>query len=126
MDAAQALATADGGPTVCIDMDGCLSAYDGWRGGRVRPGLPIPGAPAACQRLADAGFVLVVLTARDDHGTVAAWLEEWGFPRMRVTSEKVPALVYIDDRAHRFTGDWSGVTAEWAMALRPWWQAADE
>ena len=35
------------------------------------------------------------------------WLSEYNFPKLDVRHEKPEALLYIDDRGFRFTGDFS-------------------
>ena len=51
-----------------------------------------------------------MLTARDpgNHPKVKQWLMANGFPPMEVTNVKIPAFMYIDDRAIRFT-NWSDI-----------------
>ena len=93
------------GETIAIDFDGVLHQY---RRGYV-PGKPydppMEGAVAAMHKLATKGYHLVVLTARDeeDHGMIQDWLEDYQFPPMEVTNVKVPAFMYVDDHAVRFT-----------------------
>jgi hypothetical protein len=52
---------------------------------------------------------------------VQQWLHEQDFPsQVEVMQEKPPALVYIDDRGFRFTGDWEAAFQSVTMA--PWRQ----
>lgn len=58
---------------------------------------------------------------RADAGAVRHWLHEHGWEpgiNATVTAEKVSALVYVDDRAWRFTGTFP--TADEIHAARPW------
>lgn len=112
--------------TVCIDLDGVLAQYDGWKGEDVL-GEPAPGALEFVRRLLGEGHTVVVHTTRDPV-RVANWLEEHDFYRRGVdlgriypTQQKEPALVYIDDRGFRFTGDWEA--AYRAIKEPAWWQA---
>lgn len=89
---------------VCIDFDGVLHAYTGWKGTGHTSG-PVPGALAFVQELVAEQYEVVVFTTRPAD-VVTAWLECHGFPALEVTDKKPSALVYIDDKAHRFTGDW--------------------
>ena len=103
-------------PTICIDFDGVLHLYSkGWQEGVVYDD-PIEGAQDACWDLMEQGFYLVVLTARTEWEPVYEWLERWGFPPMEVTNVKIPADVYLDDRAVRFT-DWQDAKIRMDLAL---------
>lgn len=89
--------------TVCLDLDGVLAQYDGWRG-EGHLGDPIPGALEAVRRLQKTYDVVVHTTRSGD--LVSSWLERHGFTGVRVSSVKPPAVAYVDDRAVRFTGTW--------------------
>lgn len=87
---------------------------------------PLPGAVEALQRLRMAGYTLVVFTSR----LSPRWLATVGQTREQhityikeicfrdgiviadVTCEKIPAQIYIDDRAYRFDGDWNDVVTK--------------
>ena len=93
-----------------FDFDGVLHSYtSGWQGAEIIPDPPVPGMAAALHRLAALGWDISVCSsrARSSEGVAAidAWLLENGFPSgMIVSSEKLPAELYIDDRALRFDG----------------------
>ncbi len=103
--------------SVAVDFDGVIHRYGkGWHDGTVYD-EPMPGAREALARL-HKRYRVVILTTRVNpalHGgdeqlaNVEAWLEHHGFIKGEhydeVTHEKVPALVYIDDRALHFI-DW--------------------
>lgn len=96
--------------TICVDFDGVIHKYNG----EYSPGVfnePKEGAMEALAKLHDAGYRVVVLTARADLASVKAYIiEHLGdkvFP-IRVTDIKPPAIAYIDDRAIRFT-TWADV-----------------
>lgn len=106
--------------TICVDFDGVLSQYSGWKDGKLpAPGDPIPGALEACRTLARR-YDLAVLTSRHDHDVLANWLRQHGFPEMPVTDRKLPALAYVDDRAVRFDGSWERALE--AVGQKPWWK----
>jgi hypothetical protein len=92
-------------------------------------GQPIPGAIESLHELKKVRSVFIV-TARPRrfHPEVAAWLHRhtgldtivdddpdrayWQGDCLLVTNKKLGAAVYIDDRALRFTGDWTTTLAE--------------
>lgn len=92
--------------TVCLDFDGVLADYHGWKGeDTLDP--PYPGARDFVDRVLAAGYIVVVHTTRN-RNRIYGWLFEYGFPPhiLVTTGRKPKALVYIDDRAHRFDGNW--------------------
>jgi hypothetical protein len=109
---------------VSVDFDGVIhDANNGWQDGIIY-GDPIPGSLEALKELM-LDHPVFIMTARPDLEPVAQWLAERGFdtavqdassPKAKdrwhtrdvllVTNVKLPALVYIDDKALRFT-DWS-------------------
>lgn len=111
--------------TVCIDFDGVLAQYDGWKGEDAL-GDPAPGALEFVKRLLDEGHTIAVHTTRPS-GVIHRWLEKHGFmldgyrEMIYANREKPPALVYIDDRGFRFTGDWEA--AYQAIQEPTWWEA---
>jgi len=94
-------------PVVCVDLDGVLNAFDGWKGADFfHP--PRPGAREFLQLLNERGYRVVVFTVRwAPH--VEAWLAEHGLAEFvsAVTDKKPPAHVYVDDRAICFEGDFA-------------------
>jgi len=108
--------------TVCVDLDGVLAHYDGWKGIE-HIGAPIEGALLFMQQLAHTYRVVVLTTRCKEYlnsstspaGTtdpdrrpadqlaaiVRRWLDEHGFPydEIYVGQGKPFAIAYIDDRA---------------------------
>lgn len=79
--------------------------------------IPTEGAKQALQFLKNEGFEIVIFTTRvspEEHPEtykvnaqdIRNWLDKYGIPFNRVTSEKLLALAYIDDRGVRFSS-WS-------------------
>lgn|SRR5574340_33405 len=93
-----------------FDFDGVLHSYSsGWQGPDVIGDPPVPGMAAALHRLAALGWTLSVCSSRarypEGKAAMEAWLGEHGFPMgMEISSEKLPAELYVDDRALRFDG----------------------
>ena len=104
--------------TVAIDFDGVIHAYTrGWADGTIYD-PPVPGAFDAIRRLMDADFSVFVLSARDPH-QIKLWIDQqaqdlvatvvprhmhfWNYERiLGITDRKLPADIYVDDRALRF------------------------
>lgn len=112
-----------------IDFDGVIHSYDrGWHDGSIYGGFK-PGALCALLELLDGPYAVFVHTTRKP-GPVARWIErqsghtiecltpwQWWLTQtgkrvfwnttglLLVTNRKLPAVVYLDDRAVRFN-DW--------------------
>jgi hypothetical protein len=99
-------------PIVCVDLDGVLNAFDGWKG----PDLfhpPRPGAREFLLKLNHLGFRVVVFTVRwAPH--VETWLIRHRLSELvwLVTDKKPAAYVYVDDRAICFDGDFEKTLQE--------------
>ena len=91
-------------PRIALDFDNTLHRMEGWS--EEPDGDPVDGAREFCEWASEQGYELVIYTCREDPTTVAAWLEEHGFPEMSVSDSKPKALLYVDDRGWRFDGDW--------------------
>ena len=105
--------------TIAIDFDGVIHAYSkGWQDGSAYD-VPLPGAIDGIKALM-AKYAVFVLSTRDSF-QILEWFEKhapeigcdvignekfWNTTgRLGITDRKLPAMVYIDDRAYRFT-DW--------------------
>ena len=106
--------------TVCVDWNGVLDTYGGYRGPE-HFDPPRPGADAFLARLKEMGFRVVILSARDP-ADVWAWLRRHGLDAHvdDVTDRKVPAFAYVDDRAVPFRGDYEEVL-DALTRFRPHW-----
>lgn len=106
--------------TVCVDFDGVLHAYTTpWINAHTIPDPPVPGAIEwLFQTIQDFDVVIFSTRAKTRHGQRAMrrWLKKHagniyypapgslGIEDVKISYEKLPALVYIDDRAYRFEG----------------------
>jgi hypothetical protein len=94
--------------TLCVDFDGVIHKYSqGFKDGSIYD-EPIEGAFDALMKLKEAGYTVVIHTARKPFESVQEWLKEKAasYPeiqKLEVTDRKLPSLAYIDDRAIRFT-----------------------
>lgn len=105
--------------TVCVDLDGVLNTYDGWKGEEHFAAVR-PGAIAFVNALLDR-YDVVVLTTRPREAT-RLWLQQQGFPSsLKVTDVKPPALVYLDDRAMTFDGSFDGLVGR-IVAFKAHWE----
>ena len=115
--------------SVAVDFDGVLHSYtSGWQGADVIPDPPVPGAIEWLAGLVE-HFDVVILTTRVGYAggraAMTAWLLGHGLPPEKhdrlYWHAKPKALVYVDDRAYRFTGN-NWPTQHEIHKLRPWWK----
>jgi beta-phosphoglucomutase-like phosphatase (HAD superfamily) len=95
--------------TVIFDFDGVIHSYtSGWQGADVIPDPPVPGIREAIAEIREAGYEVVVVSTRCyQNGGIKAiteYLIKHDIPVDRVTAEKPPAILTIDDRAICFDG----------------------
>lgn len=109
---------------VVFDFDGVIHSYvSGWKGLTVIPDAPVPGIRKEIARIRNAGYQVIVVSTRCSSpsglAAVENYLSENGIVVDRVTKEKPVAVLYIDDRAHCFTGDPTGLL-EIIQDFEPW------
>ena len=114
--------TGDGRPVVCVDLNGVLDAYTGWKGPQ-HWDPPRPGASDFLRALAEAGYRVVVFTSRWEPDA-RRWLAAHGLDRWisEVTDRKPAAHVFVDDRALCFDGDFQETLAR-VRACRSHWES---
>jgi hypothetical protein len=115
-------------PAVAIDFDGVIHAFvSRFTRGVDIPDEPVPGALDFIRAVDAAGYKVIIHTARaNDTAAVVAirtWLTKHGLEaplieKLKITSHKTSADVYIDDRGWRFEGVFP--TVEAIRALRQW------
>lgn len=106
-------------PTICVDFDGVIHAYtSGWLGATVIPDPPIHGCRESIERLRQQ-YRVVVHSARchseEGQAAITTWLRKHEILVDKVCRHKPPAILYIDDRAIRFKGDWNETLHEIAQ-----------
>jgi hypothetical protein len=109
--------------TIAVDFDGVIHSYTTpWISGAHIPDEPVPGAIDWLRRMSR-HFNIVIHTTRastvEGEHAVYQWLARYGISPDNVTDQKVPALIYIDDRGYRFEGD-NFPTRHAMMMARPW------
>lgn len=106
--------------TVCVDLNGVLDTYTGWRGKDYRY-PPREGAREFLESIWNMGYRVCVLTTVDA-AAVRAWLQEHDLDEWvyHVTDRKPPAIAYIDDRAICFRGDFAETLGELASFRVHW------
>ena len=96
--------------TVVFDFDGVIHSYvSGWNGETTSiPDPPVVGIKEAIEEIREAGYEVCVVSTRCAYAggieAIENYLAENGIRVDRITAEKPPAIVYIDDRAICFNG----------------------
>lgn len=102
--------------TICLDFDGVIHSYQhGWQGEDVISDPPVHKVDLAIKELRkDYRVVVFSSRCRTEKGIAAihAWLQKHNIEVDEVCDHKPPALVYVDDRAVRFSGDWQQTIAD--------------
>lgn len=102
--------------TICVDFDEVLNEYDGYEEGNL--GEPLTGSKEFIKELRKK-YKVVILTSRPKE-QVIDWLNDNGFPSMKVTNRKIPAVAYIDNRAIQFNGNYKEVISQ-LKNFEPYW-----
>jgi hypothetical protein len=96
--------------TICLDFDGVVHSYrSGWCGSEIIPDPPIHGTREAIQRLRQRYRVVIHSTrcsTTEGLRAIEHWLARHNIEVDEVCAYKPPALIYVDDRAVPFRGDW--------------------
>lgn len=109
------------GPLVCVDLNGVLDAYTGWRGAQ-HWDAPAEGAAMFLSELRANGCRVVVFTTRY-YRDAWDWLARHGLSEFvtDVTDRKPAADVFLDDRGLPFRGDFDAALRDMA-SFRPHWE----
>jgi len=116
--------------TACIDFDGVIATYDGWKGPDIL-GEPIAGVAEGIQRLKDNNWMIIIFTTRLASDKLRTYLNDNKIPfdYINENPEQYPntnngkpaAHVYIDDRAITFNGNWVE-TVDTVLNFKPWYK----
>lgn len=114
---------------IMIDFDGVIHKYsEGFKDGTIYD-IPIKNVKGAIRAFRNKGFKVIIFTARlsekyhdldsvnNQKEMIEEWLEKHGIEVDGMTTEKLPALIYIDDRGFRFSGDWNNEKVEKVIKL---------
>ena len=97
--------------TICIDFDGVIAEYDGWKGSEFF-GKPLEGAKDFLMILLSSNLKVVIFTIRPKE-KIIEWFQYYKLPLPQdITDVKIPAVVYIDDRGLKFNGDFCSLLNE--------------
>jgi hypothetical protein len=107
--------------TVCLDFDGVMNTYDGWKG-EDELFEPRDGLSEFLAGLREAGFRVAVLSTRPAE-KLRGWLDKYALAALvdDVVDRKPPAIAYLDDRAVRFDGDFAAALAA-VKNFRTFWE----
>lgn len=113
--------------TVAVDFDGVLHSYvQQWTRADVIQDPPTPGAIAWLNHLAVNEIEPVIVSTRaassEGQSAIRNWLLRHGCAiamTIKITDQKPPAILYIDDRAWLFTGD-NFPTVKSIRDFQPW------
>jgi HAD domain in Swiss Army Knife RNA repair proteins len=107
--------------TVCLDFDGVCNTYRGWKGEN-ELFEPEAGLRLFLEILRDRGYKVVIHSTRRAE-KIQAWLQYHDLQEFvhEVVNHKPPAIVYVDDRAVCFKGDFAAVLDE-IENFRPYWE----
>lgn len=102
--------------TISLDFDGVIHQYSkGWNGGEIYDEA-IKGAKEFIDKLLADGYSVFILSTRDSnqiikwfndpkYQIVTEFIKFWNYKGIvGVTNRKLPAHIYIDDRAYKFQG----------------------
>lgn len=113
-------------PTVAVDIDGVVAAYDG----NYRPGIigePTDEGRVLLEMLRAEGYSVTLHSTRPVD-IVEDWLRDNAIVVDNVSATKPPAVAYVDDRAIRFNGNAQEVVdqvKDLDAGGGPWWRNSD-
>ena len=106
---------------ICIDLDGTLAHFEGWKG-ETYFGNVIDGSKNALQKLKKNNWLIIIFTTRTNKDLITKFLNdnELAFDYINENPHqpanaiggKPYADVYVDDRAIQFNGNWEKVVSD--------------
>lgn len=109
---------------ICIDFDGVIHLFiQPWISEDIIPDLPVSGIKEVIDQLRKLGYEVVVMSSRalTEKGKTAIrdYLNKYNITVDDIVSEKIPAMVYVDDRCIQFTGNTTGLVDQ-IINFKPW------
>ncbi len=108
----ESIASSEAKDIICIDFDDVIHSYPGWKPGQSTSSITgslILGTKEAITKLR-IDYKVIILSSRANSPAglraIAEWLEVHGIIVDGITATKIPAAIYVDDRALAFEGDW--------------------
>lgn len=117
---------------LAVDLDGTLLEYNGYKGA-THFGDPLPGMVDLLNKVKEAGWCIIIWTARRETGAMKEHLAKHNIPYDYINchpwpkdgSNKVSADIYLDDRAINFDGKSEGLL-EKILNFEPWYKNNEE
>jgi len=110
---------------IMIDLDGVIHQYEGFKDGTLYGNI-FDGAKEVIDYLRNNGYEIIIFTSRlsknlndveNQKVMIKKWLNKNKVMIDGMTSEKLAADLYIDDRAIHFKGDWNDTLHEIKLRL---------
>ena len=109
-------------PTICLDFDGVMNTYDGWKG-EDELFQPREGLRDFLEKLQENNYRVVVHSTRGP-AKIISWLVKHNLGELiqEVTDKKPIALVYLDDRALLFKGVFCDAVIGEILTFKAHWE----
>lgn len=101
--------------SIALDFDGTLCQYPKFIAPDKIPFGPVEGAKEAVDTLSKYFRIVVYsVRARTEPGrkAIADWMDKHDMHYDNITDKKTPSVLYVDDNAIRFDGNWSKILHE--------------
>lgn len=114
------------GRTIIFDFDGVIHSYvSGWEGAGIANDPPVEGIKEAIEALKENNYHVVVFSSRCRHEEgikcIEDYLKKHDISADKITTEKVPAWLTIDDRCLCFDGDSASLLTK-INNFSPWYE----
>lgn len=100
---------------ILVDFDGTICQEGKFIAPHIIPFGPEPFAVEALKKLSEYFTIVVYSVRAQSEGgkkAIEDWMKKYDAPYSKVTNKKEMAVLYIDNRAIRYTGDWKTTLRE--------------